>query len=173
MSDHPSVGTHRLGLRAVLRGAVGYLALVVVLVLLGMHPSPLLLGAGALTLGGLLAYLDVAMGTDDPPWPCADISTRGLGRGSDHRTASLARRLAGAPESSAGARQHLAEQVRADLVAAVVSRVGRSHGLDPTTDPRVLPLLPPDVAALVSEPADERLLDPHTLTRLLDRIEQL
>ena len=173
MSD-PATGGSRRGLRAVGRGAVGYLVLVVVLDLLGLHPSPLLMAAGALALAGLLAYLDATLGTDDPPWPHGGgVPTRGLGRGSDHRTAVLARRLSDAPEASAGSRQHLAQEVRADLVSAVVSRVGRSHGLNPTTDPRALLLLPPEVAAVVRGPADERLLDPDTLTRLLDRIEQL
>ncbi len=156
------------------RGAGGYVVVVVALALLGVHPSPILLAAGALAVAGLLAYLDATLATDDSPWPHGgDAPARGLGRGSDHRTSVLARRLRDAPEASAGSRQHLAEEVRADLVAAVVSRVGRSHGLDPTTDPRALPLLPPEVAAVVRGPADERLLDPDTLTRLLDRIEQL
>lgn len=170
----PGTGRRSGRVRAVLWGVAAYVGTVVVLSLLGLSPSVLLVAAVFVVAGTVAVHLDSRLAdTLDGEWPRAGASTQGLGRGSDHRTASLARRLADARTATPGARALLVGEVHADLVAAIASRTRRAHGLDPRTDARGLALLPPDLAALVVEPPDDRLLDPDHLAHLLDRTESL
>lgn len=154
--------------------AVAYVILVLVLTLLDVQVSLVLLAGVVLAVVSGLAWLDRGgLLVSDPEWPSGGVSTRGLGRGSDHRTSARGQRLAGAPTAPADVRAHLASEIRADLLPAIASRSLRVHGLDPTSDPRLLGLLPPSLADVVAHPADERLLDPAHLGRVLDDLDHL
>ncbi|MEO9152500.1 MAG: hypothetical protein ABI243_08865 [Lapillicoccus sp.] len=110
-------------------------------------------------------------------WPRLGASTLGLGRGADHRTTSLARRMAAVDTATPGSRRQLALDLRAQVVTVMVGRVRRAHGRDLVADPAARSLLPADLALLLADPVDERVLDrladPAALARLLDRIESL
>ncbi|GAA1903864.1 hypothetical protein [Lapillicoccus jejuensis] len=154
--------------------ALAYVATVVVLTLLDVQVSLVLLAGVVGALVSVVVWVDHGgFTTTDPTWPTATVSTRGLGRGSDHRTAARGQRLAGAPGAAPDVRAHLAAELRADLLPAIASRSLRVHGLDATSDPRLLALLPPTLADVVALPADERLLDPAHLDRVLADLDAL
>ena len=160
-------------------GAVAaYLVLLVLLQVLDLSPSALLLAALFIAGGSVFVYVDGRLDDNTPSaWPRLGASTLGLGRGTDHRTTSLARRLAALDTASAGSRRQLAVDIRTQVVVVMAGRVRRAHGRDLLTDPAAHALVPPDLALLLEDPIDERVLDrlvdPVALTRLLDRIESL
>lgn len=154
--------------------ALTYVVAVLVLSLLGLRVQLVLLAGVVVAVVSLLAWADRGGALlTDPEWPVTRASTRGLGRGSDHRTSARAQRLAGARDAPADVRAHLAAEIRADLLPAIASRSLRRHGLDATSDPRLLTLLPPLLADVVAHPADERLLDPRHLDAVLREVDAL
>lgn len=166
------------GRRRLLGVVAGYLVLLALLQALGLSPKPLLIAAAFVAVGSVLLYVDGRLDDNTPSaWPRLGASTLGLGRGADHRTTSLARRLAGLATATAGSRRQLALDLHGQVVRVMVGRVRRAHGRDLLTDPTARELLPADLALLLADPVDERVLDrlvdPPALTRLLDRIESL
>lgn len=164
--------------RRLLGAFAAYLVLLVLLQILGLSPSPLLIAALFVAGGSVLLYVEGRV--DDNAavaWPRLGPSTLGLGRGADHRTTSLARRLEGLATASAGSRRQLALDLHRQVVTVMAGRVRRTHGRDIITSPSARALLPADLALLLADPVDEqvldRLVDPAALTRLLDRIESL
>ncbi len=166
------------GRRRLLAVVAAYLVLLALLQALDLSPSPLLIAALFVAVGSVLLYVDGRLNDSAPSaWPRLGASTLGLGRGADHRTTSLARRLAALDTATAGSRRQLALDIHAQVVQVLVGRARRVHGRDVLTDPTARALLPADLALLLADPVDEqildRLVDPPALTRLLDRIESL
>lgn len=166
------------GTRRLLGVVAAYLVLLVLLQVLDLSPSPLLIAALFVAVGALLLYVDGRLDDNTPSaWPRLGASTLGLGRGADHRTTSLARRLGGVDGASSGSRRLLALDLQGQVVLVMAGRIRRAHGRDVLTDPAARALLPADLALLLADPVDEkvldRLVDPTALTRLLDRIESL
>ncbi|MEP6797612.1 MAG: hypothetical protein ABI890_05660 [Lapillicoccus sp.] len=177
MSPHPVTG-RRLWRRPLVGAVAAYLVLVVLLQALGLNPSPPMFAGLFLAVGAVAVYVDGRIADNDPTaWPRLGASALGLGRGADHRTTSLARRLESVGTATPGSRRQLAADIHRQLVPVIVGRLRRSRGRDLTDDAEALALLPPEVAALLADPVDERVLDrlvdPTTLARLLDRIESL
>src|SRR6478609_5243343 len=105
------------------------------------------------------------------PWIVNPPSTAGLGRGSDHRTAALARRLE-SRVNEPSQRRNLAGDLQRQLKVVLADRVRRERGWDIVAHPDLAyEALPPDLADLVTRPPDLRLADAHYLSALLDRIE--
>lgn len=156
----------------VIRAAVAYALLMLALVYLGVHPSPVLIAALVAAVTLVLAYVsDRFSDSHGEAWVTAGQSTMGLGRGGDHRTVALARRLAD-PGSQPEARHHLAADLQRQLAAVLVDRVARERGIDLSARPDLAhDVLPSDLAALVTQPPDPRLVDPAYLSSVLDRIE--
>ena len=181
----PGLAVNRLDPRALPKGrrrllavVAAYLVLLALLQALDLSPSPLLIAALFVAVGSVLLYVDGRLNDSAPSaWPRLGASTLGLGRGADHRTTSLARRLAALDTATAGSRRQLALDIHAQVVQVLVGRARRVHGRDVLTDPTARALLPADLALLLADPVDEqildRLVDPPALTRLLDRIESL
>ena len=156
----------------VIRAVVAYAVLMLFLVFLGVQPSPLLIAALVVAVTVALAYLtDRFAGSHGEAWVTPGQSTMGLGRGGDHRTVALSRRLAD-PGHQPEQRRHLASDLQQQLAAVLVDRVARERGIDLTRRPDLAhDVLPPDLAALVTNPPDVRLVDPAYLASVLDRIE--
>lgn len=160
------------GRRRVLRGLLAYAVVMVLLVALGLSPSPVLLAAFFLAGGVLLAFCgDHVLDSGGEPWITTGPSTVGLGRGSDHRTVALARRLA-ARSNEPGQRANLAAELHQQLRAVLADQVRRERGRDILAEPGAArDVLPPDLADLVEGPPDSRLADARYLSAVLDRIE--
>lgn len=156
----------------VIRAVVAYAVLMLVLVLLGVQPSPVLIAALVAAVTLILAYVtDRFTDSHGQAWVAAGQSTMGLGRGGDHRTVALSRRLAD-PGNQPEARRHLAADLQRQLAAVLVDRVARERGVDLSARPDLsADVLPSDLAALITEPPDVRLVDPAYLSSVLDRIE--
>lgn len=152
-----------------------YLALVLVLSVLGLEPRPIPLAAVVIVAASLLALLaDRIPDGSGEQWPTAHVSHVGLGRGSDHRTTALAARLAGMPAADPARRLALASDLHTQLCLVIAQRVDRHDVRQVLTDPvAAAALLPPELADLVSHPPDARLVDPAYLSIVLDRIESL
>lgn len=166
------------GRRRLLGAVAAYLVLVGLLQVLDLSPSPLLIAALFVAVGSMLVYVDGRIEDNAPSeWPRLGASTLGLGRGADHRTTSLGRRMAVIGTASPASRRQLALDLRAQVVTVLAGRVRRATGRDVHTDPEALALLPADLALMLADPVDERVLDrlvdPAALNRLLDRIESL
>lgn len=166
LSDLPL--TRRLSIRF----AVAYVVLLLFLVALGLEVSPVLLGAVFLVAMAGLGFALSSFGESlDDPWTTTRPSTVGLGRGSDHLTVALGRRLA-VRDADPVRQANLAAELHRQLRAVVVHRVQRERGVDLASRPDLADdVLPPDLAVLVTEPANPRLTDPGYLRALLDRIE--
>ena len=156
----------------VIRAVVAYAVLMLFLVVLGVQPSPVLIASLFVAATLVLAYVsDRFADSHGEAWVTPGQSTMGLGRGGDHRTVALSRRLAD-PGHQPDQRRHLAADLQQQLAAVLVDRVVRERGIDLTTRPDLAhDVLPPDLAALVTEPPDVRLVDPAYLSFVLDRIE--
>ena len=160
------------GRRLVVRVVLLYAVTMVFLVLLGVSPSPVLIAAFFLAATTVfVVFSERFTGSHSEAWVVNPPSTSGLGRGSDHRTAALARRL----ESRAtepGQRRNLAGDLQRQLRVVLADRVRRERGWDIVAHPELAyEALPPDLADLVARPADLRLADVRYLSALLDRIE--
>jgi hypothetical protein len=160
------------GRRLVLRVALLYAATMIFLVLIGVAPSPFLVAAFFLAATTIfVVFSDRFTGSHGEPWIVNPPSTAGLGRGSDHRTAALARRLearAGDPSQ----RRNLAADLQRQLQLVLADRVRRERGWDIIANPGLAyEALPSDLADLVTGPPDLRLADAQYLSALLDRIE--
>lgn len=150
-------------------------AAVLVLGALGLSPSVPLLGATVLAGASLVfRLLDTVAHPSSGRWPPRVVSSTGLGRGADHEVASLARRLAGAPETPEAAAA-VARDLHALLCRVASDRVLARHGFVVAEDhDRAREVLPPDVLELLTgPPRAEQLTDPAALDHLLDRIESL
>ena len=155
-----------------IQAVLAYAVLMLFLVLLGVQPSPVLIAAlfVAATLG-LAYFTDRFADSHGEAWVTPGQSTMGLGRGGDHRTVALSRRLAD-PGRQREQRLHLAADLQQQLAAVLVDRVFRERGVDLAARPALAhELLPSDLAALVTGPPDLRLVDPAYLSSVLDRIE--
>lgn len=155
-----------------IRATAAYVVLMVVLVVLGVSPSPVLIAALFVAGTAVTGFLsDRFLDSHGEAWTTPGASTIGLGRGGDHRTVALARRLAD-PGSDPQQRAHLAADLQRQLAAVLADRVARERGIDLLADPaRADDVLPPDLADLVVRPADPRLVEPAYLSAVLDRIE--
>ena len=160
------------GRRLVIRAAGLYAATMVFLVLLGVSPSPVLVAAFFLAAAVVFAvFSERFSGSYSEPWIVSPPSTAGLGRGADHRTSALARRLeARADEPSQ--RRNLAAELQQQLRIVLADRVRRERGWDIVAHPELAyDALPSDLADLVTRPPDLRLPDVQYLSAVLDRIE--
>lgn len=158
--------------RRVLRALLAYAFVMVALVALGLSPSPILLAAFFVAGGAVAAFCTehVADSVGDA-WTATRPSTVGLGRGADHKTVALGRRLA-ARSNEPGQRAHLAAELHDQLRAVLADQVRRERGRDILREPGAArDVLPPDLADLVEGPPDPRLVDARYLSALLDRIE--
>ena len=160
------------GRRLVIRVAILYAVTMVVLVLLGVSPSPALVAAFFVAATTIFAvFSERFTGSHAESWTVNLPSTAGLGRGSDHRTSALARRLearAGDPSQ----RRNLAADLQRQLRLVLADRVRRERGWDILAHPDLAyEALPSDLADLVTRPPDLRLADAQFLSALLDRIE--
>jgi hypothetical protein len=105
------------------------------------------------------------------PWVVSPPSTAGLGRGSDHRTSALARRLE-ARVHEPGQRRNLAADLQKQLRVVLADRVRRERGWDLIAHPELAhDALPSDLADIMTRPPDMRLADAQYLAAVLDRIE--
>lgn len=146
--------------RLVLRVVVTYVGVVAALSLAGMTPSLLLLGAVA--LGLLSTGLGAGGATPTDAWPPMRTYVRDSGRGSDHATTHLARRLESVASSDPTARAALATGLHRALADVVWARAAAGASV------------PPQLAHLLTGPPDvDELTDPAALARLLSRIEAL
>ncbi|MEO7233861.1 MAG: hypothetical protein ABIW80_00655 [Lapillicoccus sp.] len=156
----------------VIRAVVGYVVLMLALVLLGVSPSPVLVAA--LVVAGTIVmafFSDRFSESHGEAWVTPGQSTLGLGRGGDHRTVALSRRLAD-PGRDPQQRAHLAADLQRQLAAVLADRVARERGVDLLAHPdRAYDVLPSDLADLVAQPPDPRLVDAAYLGAVLDRIE--
>lgn len=160
------------GRRLVVRVAALYAVTMLFLVLLGVSPSPVLVAAFFLAAAVVFAvFSERFSGSYGEPWIVSPPSTAGLGRGSDHRTSALARRLeARATEPSQ--RRNLAAELQQQLRIVLADRVRRERGWDIVAHPELAyDALPSDLADLVTRPPDLRLPDVQYLSAVLDRIE--
>lgn len=160
------------GRRLVIRVALLYAVTMVFLVLLGVSPSPVVVAAFFLVAAVVFAvFSERFSGSYSEPWIVSPPSTAGLGRGSDHRTSALARRLeARADEPSQ--RRNLAAELQQQLRIVLADRVRRERGWDIMAHPELAyDALPSDLADLVTRPPDLRLPDVQYLSAVLDRIE--
>ena len=81
------------GRRLVVRVVILYAVTMLFLVLLQVSPSPVLVAAFFLAAATVFAvFSERFTSSHSEPWIVNPPSTAGLGRGSDHRTAALARR---------------------------------------------------------------------------------
>ena len=160
------------GRRLVLRVAIVYAVTMVFLVLLGVSPSPVLVAAFFLAAAVVFAvFSERFSGSYSEPWVVSPPSTAGLGRGSDHRTSALARRLE-ARVSEPSQRRNLAGEVQRQLRVVLADRVRRERGWDILARPELAyDALPSDLADVMTRPPDLRLADVQYLSALLDRIE--
>jgi hypothetical protein len=158
--------------RLVLRVVVLYAVTMVFLVLLGVSPSPVLVAAFFLAAAVVFAvFSERFTGSYGEPWIVSAPSTAGLGRGSDHRTTALARRLE-ARANEPSQRRNLAADLQKQLRVVLADRVRRERGWDILAHPELAyDALPSDLADLMTRPPDMRLADAHYLSALLDRIE--
>ena len=156
----------------IIRAVVAYAVLMLFLVVLGVQPSPVLIGSLFVAAVLVLAYVDDRFSdSHGEAWVSPGQSTMGLGRGGDHRTVALSRRLAD-PGHAPELRRHLATDLQQQLAAVLVDRVARERGIDLVARPDLAhDVLPSDLAALVTEPPDLRLVEPAHLSSVLDRIE--
>lgn len=156
----------------IIRAVLAYAVVMLVLVALGLSPSPLLIGAIFAAGTAVVAFFgDRFVGSHGEAWVTPGQSTMGLGRGGDHRTVALSRRLAD-PGRQPEQRAHLASDLQRQLSAVLADRVLRERGVDLVAHThRAYDVLPPDLADLVARPPDPRLCDPAYLSALLDRIE--
>ena len=161
------------GRALVVRVALFYAVAMVFLVLLDLSPSPVLIAAfflAAATVFSVFGQRFVSAYSE--PWVVNLPSTAGLGRGSDHRTSALARRLE-ARVSEASQRRNLAADLQKQLRVVLVDRVRRERGWDLVAHPELAhDALPSDLAELMTRPPDLRLADARYLSALLDRIEK-
>ena len=160
------------GRRLVFRVVVLYAVTMVFLVLLGVSPSPVLIAAFFLAAAVVFAvFSERFAGSYSEPWIVSPPSTAGLGRGSDHRTSALARRLE-ARVNEPNQRRNLAADLQRQLRVVLADRVRRERGWDILAHPELAyDALPSDLADLMTRPPDLRLVDAHYLSALLDRIE--
>jgi len=160
------------GRRLVLRVALLYAATMVFLVLIGVSPSPFLIAAFFVAGTTIFAvFSERFTGSHSEPWIVNPPSTAGLGRGSDHRTSALARRLE-ARATDPSQRRNLAADLQRQLQVVLADRVRRERGWDILARPDLAyEALPSDLADLVTRPPDLRLVDAQYLSALLDRIE--
>jgi hypothetical protein len=160
------------GRRLVVRVAILYAVTMVFLVLLGVSPSPILVAAfflAAATVFGV--FSERFTGSHSEPWIVNPPSTAGLGRGSDHRTSALARRLE-ARATDPSQRRNLAGDLQRQIRVVLADQVRRERGWDIVAHPELAyEALPRDLADLVTRPPDLRLVDVPYLSALLDRIE--
>jgi hypothetical protein len=157
-----------------IRAALAYAVVMLALVALGLSPSPLLIAAffaaGAAVVG---FFGDRFLDSHGEAWVSPGRSTMGLGRGGDHRTVALARRLAD-PGSEPDQRAYLAADLQRQLAAVLADRVSRERGVDLLRRPDLAyDVLPSDLADLVARPPDPRLCDPAYLSAVLDRMESV
>jgi hypothetical protein len=160
------------GRRLVVRVALLYAATMVLLVLLDLSPSPLLVAAFFVAAATVFAVFSERF-TDShaEPWVVSPPSTAGLGRGSDHRTSALARRLE-ARVHEPGQRRNLAADLHKQLRVVLADQVRRERGWDLLAHPELaLDALPSDLADIMTRPPDMRLADAQYLSAVLDRIE--
>lgn len=160
------------GRRLVVRVVVLYAVTMLFLVLLGVSPSPVLVAAFFLAGATVfVVFSERFTGSHSEAWVVAPASTAGLGRGSDHRTTALARRLE-ARADDASQRRNLATDLQRQLRVVLADRVRRERGWDIVAHPELAhEALPPDLADLMTRPPDLRLADVTYLSALLDRIE--
>ena len=160
------------GRHLVLRVVVLYAVTMVFLVLLGVGPSPVLVAAFFLAAAVVFAvFSERFSGSYSEPWIVSPPSTAGLGRGSDHRTSALARRLE-ARVNEPSQRRNLAAELQRQLRVVLADRVRRERGWDILAHPELAyDALPSDLADLMNRPPDLRLVDAQYLSALLDRIE--
>jgi hypothetical protein len=160
------------GRRLVVRVALLYAGTMVFLVLLDVSPSPVLVAAFFATAATIFAIFSERFTSSySEPWVVNPPSMAGLGRGSDHRTSALARRLE-ARVDEPGQRRNLAADLQKQLRLVLADRVRRERGWDIVAHPEfAYDALPPDLADLVTRPPDLRLADAQYLSALLDRIE--
>lgn len=160
------------GRRLVVRVVVLYAVTMVFLVLLGVSPSPVLIAAFFATAATVFAvFSERFTDSHSEPWIVNPPSTAGLGRGSDHRTAALARRLE-ARVGDPSQRRNLAGELHREIRAVLADQVRRERGWDIVAHPELAyDALPRDLADLVTRPPDLRLVDVSYLSALLDRIE--
>lgn len=160
------------GRRLVLRVALLYAATMVFLVLLDVSPSPMLIAAFFVAGATVFAvFTERFTESHVEPWIVSPPSTAGLGRGSDHRTSALARRLE-ARAQEPGQRRNLAGELQKQLQVVLADRVRRERGWDLLAHPELAhDALPSDLADLMTRPPDMRLADAQYLSAVLDRIE--
>ncbi|MEO8828942.1 hypothetical protein [Lapillicoccus sp.] len=160
------------GRRRLIWLAVAYVVVLLALVGLGLSVSPILLGTLFLAgFAGAAFAIDRFAENQDDQWSTSQPSTAGLGRGSDHLTVALARRLS-STATDPRSRASLAGELHRQLRVVVVDRVRRERGFDLTSHPRAAnDVLPTELVALVTGPPDPRLTDSRYLADLLDRIE--
>ncbi len=156
----------------VIRAVLGYVVLMLVLVVLGVSPSPVLIASFFVAGTAVLAFFtDRFADSHGEAWVTPGQSTMGLGRGGDHRTVALSRRLAD-PGRDPEQRAHLAADLQRQLAAVLTDRVARERGVDLLSRPDLAyDVLPSDLADLVAKPPDPRLVDAAYLSAVLDRIE--
>jgi hypothetical protein len=155
-----------------IRAVLAYVVVLLALVALDLSPSPALLGAlfvaGTVVVG---FFADRFADSHGEAWVTPGQSTLGVGRGGDHRTVALARRLAD-PGQQPEQRLHLAADLQRSLTAVLADRVARERGVDLVAHPELaFDVLPSDLAELVAKPPDPRLTDVAYLSGVLDRIE--
>jgi hypothetical protein len=158
--------------RLLVRVALLYAATMIFLVLLDVSPSPVLVAAFFVAAATVFAVFTERF-TDShvEPWVVSPPSTAGLGRGSDHRTSALARRLE-ARAHEPGQRRNLAADLQKQLQMVLADRVRRERGWDLLAHPELAhDALPSDLADLMTRPPDMRLADASYLSAVLDRIE--
>ena len=160
------------GRRLVVRVVILYAVTMLFLVLLQVSPSPVLVAAFFLAAATVFAvFSERFTSSHSEPWIVNPPSTAGLGRGSDHRTAALARRLE-ARVNEPSQRRNLASDLQRQLKVVLADRVRRERGWDIIAHPDLAyEALPSDLADLVTRPPDLRLADAQYLSALLDRIE--
>ncbi|MEP6649358.1 MAG: hypothetical protein ABJA74_05525 [Lapillicoccus sp.] len=160
------------GRRLVVRVVLLYAVTMVVLVLLDVSPSPILVAAFFLAAATVFAVFSERFASShSEAWVVNPPSTAGLGRGSDHRTSALARRLE-ARVNEPSQRRNLAGELQKQLKIVLADRVRRERGWDILAHPELAhEALPSDLADIVTRPPDLRLADAQYLSALLDRIE--
>jgi hypothetical protein len=160
------------GRRLLVRVALLYAATMVFLVLLDLSPSPVLIAAFFAAATTVFAVFSERFTESHvEPWVVSPPSTAGLGRGSDHRTSALARRLE-ARAHEPGQRRNLAADLQKQLQGVLADRVRRERGWDLLAHPELAhDALPSDLADLMTGPPDLRLADARYLSAVLDRIE--
>lgn len=155
--------------------AVGYGVLVVFLSLLGYSPSAVLIAAFAVAFFSVAVLVaDRLPDVSGDRWPLLRASSVGVGRGSDHRTASLASRLSTMDTASTERRLALAASLQEEIRGIVAAHVRRHDTRDVVHDPSAArAVLPPKLAAVLTGPPDPRLVDPAFLSTILDQVETL